>query len=59
MLYAFAFLSGAACSALLDWYSAYRRKVRHEAWQTVVDSQRMPLSEVYRRQGFYDTPEIL
>lgn len=57
MLYALAFLSGAASYFLLERYTDYRRKVRHEAWQAIVHPRKVRLSEVYRRQGFYSTPE--
>ena len=57
MLYALTFLGGAICLRLYDCYTDYRRKVRNEAWQSIVSPPRLPLSEVFRLQGLYDTPE--
>jgi hypothetical protein len=57
MLVALAFASGAASLFLLERYLDYRRTVRNEAWETIKSQRPMRLSEVYRRQGYYDTRE--
>lgn len=56
MLYAVAYASGAAFLFLLERYLDYRRTVRNEAWQAIKFQRPMRLSEVYRIQGYYDTP---
>jgi hypothetical protein len=54
-----AFLAGLAIPFLLIAYSDYRRKVRVEAWQDILNGRcSLPLSEVLRLQGAYDQPEV-
>jgi hypothetical protein len=56
---ALAFLAGFATPHILSVYVDYRRKVRVEAWQDVINNKRtLPLSEVLRMQGVYDQPEV-
>jgi hypothetical protein len=56
---ALAFLAGLATPYILNVYMDYRRKVRVEAWQDVINNKRsLPLSEVLRMQGVYDQPKV-
>jgi hypothetical protein len=55
---ALAFAAGFATPYLLIAYSEYRRKVRYEAWCSILTARALPLSEVLRLQGFYDQPEM-
>jgi hypothetical protein len=54
-----AFLVGLATPFALIAYSDYRRKVRVEAWQDIINKRRrIPLCEELRLQGVYDQPEV-
>jgi hypothetical protein len=55
---AIAFIVGLATPFILNAYVDYRRKVKHEAWVSIVTNRRLPLSEVLRLQGVYDQPEM-
>lgn len=57
MLTALAYVAGAATIYLLERYVDHRRHVRNEAWQEIASRTPMRLSEAFRLQGIYDTPE--
>lgn len=63
MLYllALSFLAGAVSNALWITFHEWRRYSRYKAWESIREGAtgtRVRLSEVLRRQGVYDQPEM-